>query len=52
MVSAWGRQLALDGVDDLRLVQFITTYRNSPSAPEPGSACQGAGTPAVPSPMA
>lgn len=52
VVSAWGRQLALDGVDDPRLVQFITTYRNSPNAPEPSSACQGAGTPAVPSPMA
>ena len=52
VVSAWGRQLALDRADDLRLVQFITTYRNSPNAPEPSSACQGAGTPAVPSPMA
>jgi hypothetical protein len=52
VASAWGRQLALDSVDDPRLLQFITTYRNSPNAPEPSAACQGAGTPSVPSPMA
>ena len=52
VVSAWGRQLALDSVDDPRLVQFITTYRNSQNAPEPNAACQGAGTPSVPSPTA
>ena len=52
LVSAWGRQLALDSVDDPRLLQFITTYRNSPNAPEPNAACQGAGAPSVPSPMA
>lgn len=52
VVSSWGRQLALDSVDDPRLMQFVTTYRNSPNAPEPDAACQGAGTPAVASPTA
>jgi hypothetical protein len=52
VVSAWGRQLILDSVDDPRLVQFITTYRNSQNAPEPNAACQGVGTPSVPSPTA
>jgi hypothetical protein len=52
VVSAWGRQLALDTADDPRLAQFVTTYRNSPDAPEPQAACQGAGQPAVLSPTA
>ena len=52
VVSAWGRQLALDSADDTRLAQFITTYRNSADAPEPAAACQGAGTPTVASPTA
>ena len=52
VVSAWGRQLPLDGVDDPRLVQFIDTYRNSENAPEPHAACQGVGEPAVASPAA
>ena len=42
VVSAWGRQLALDSADDPRLAQFIATYRNSADAPEPAAACQGA----------
>ncbi|HEX6417190.1 MAG TPA: DUF3105 domain-containing protein [Acidimicrobiales bacterium] len=50
VVSAWGRQLALDGVDDPRLQQFIDTYRSGGEAPEPGAACQGVGEPAVVSP--
>ncbi len=52
VVSAWGRQLALDSADDPRLAQFIATYRNSADAPEPAAACQGAGAPAVASPTA
>ena len=52
VVSAWGRQLALDSVADPRLLQFVTTYRNSQNAPEPSAACQGVGTPSVPSPTA
>jgi len=50
VVSAWGRQLALDGADDPRLQQFIDTYRSGGEAPEPGAACQGVGEPAVVSP--
>lgn len=52
VVSAWGRQLPLDSVDDPRLQQFVETYRNSSNAPEPEAACQGVGEPAVPSPAA
>lgn len=52
VVSAWGRQLALDSVDDPRLQQFIDTYRNNANAPEPDAACQGVGSPAVASPTA
>jgi len=52
VVTAWARQLRLDGVDDPRLVQFIETYRNSSNAPEPSAACQGVGNPAVASPAA
>jgi Protein of unknown function (DUF3105) len=52
VVTAWARQLRLDGVDDPRLLQFIETYRNSSNAPEPNAACQGIGTPTVASPAA
>jgi Protein of unknown function (DUF3105) len=51
-VTSWGRQLALDSVDDPRLEQFITTYRNGPLTPEPAAPCFGAGTPEVASPQA
>ena len=52
VVTAWARQLRLDRVDDPRLVQFIETYRNSATAPEPSAACQGVGAPTVASPAA
>ena len=39
IASAWGVQLKLDGVDDPRLSDFITKYRQSPDAPEPGALC-------------
>ncbi len=42
VASAWGVQVALDGVDDPRLRDFITKYRNSPNAPEPGALCSQA----------
>jgi Protein of unknown function (DUF3105) len=51
-VSSWGRQLALDSVDDPRLQQFIATYRNGPLTPEPAAPCFGAGNPEVASPQA
>ena len=42
VASAWGNQVELDGVDDPRLADFITKFRQSPDAPEPGAACTGA----------
>lgn len=39
VASAWGAQVKLDGVDDERLADFITKYRQSPDAPEPGALC-------------
>ena len=51
-MTSWGRQLALDSVDDPRLGPFIMTYRNGPLTPEPAAPCFGAGTPEVPSPQA
>ncbi|MER3387664.1 MAG: DUF3105 domain-containing protein [Microcella pacifica] len=40
--SAWGYQIALDGVDDPRLADFIIKYRLAQSAPEPGALCSQA----------
>jgi len=40
--SAWGHQVALDGVDDPRLDDFIVKYRLSPEVPEPGALCSQA----------
>jgi hypothetical protein len=46
VASAWGAQVQLTGVGDPRLAQFLTTYANSPKAPEPGGECTGGtGTP-------
>jgi hypothetical protein len=42
VASAWGVQVALDGVDDPRLGDFIVKYRNSPDVPEPGALCSQA----------
>lgn len=42
VASAWGVQVALDGVDDPRLRDFIIKYRQSPDAPEPGALCSQA----------
>lgn len=42
VASAWGAQVALDGVDDPRLRDFIVKYRQSPNAPEPGALCSQA----------
>lgn len=42
VISAWGAQVQLDGVDDPRLQSFIQKYWKSPSAPEPGALCTGA----------
>lgn len=42
VASAWGVQVALDGVDDPRLNDFIVKYRMSPNVPEPGALCSQA----------
>jgi len=41
VASAWGVQLKLTGVDDPRLEEFVTKYRQGPQTPEPGAACTG-----------
>ncbi|MEV6795802.1 DUF3105 domain-containing protein [Streptomyces sp. NPDC051320] len=41
MLSAWGKQLTVDGADDPRVNQFFTKYVQGPQTPEPGAACTG-----------
>ena len=41
VISAWGKQLALTGVNDNRLEAFIKDYRQGPQTPEPGALCTG-----------
>jgi Protein of unknown function (DUF3105) len=50
VLTAWGRQLGVDSLDDPRVMKFIDTYRNSDGAPEPTAACQGIGQPEVAAP--
>ncbi|CAN5355458.1 DUF3105 domain-containing protein [soil metagenome] len=45
VASAWGAQIQLTGVDDTRLADFLKTYWQSASSPEPGAACTGGLTP-------
>lgn len=41
VISAWNVQLKVATASDPRLAQFVTQYRNSRSAPEPGAPCTG-----------
>ena len=41
VASAWGVQIKLNGVDDPRLDQFITAFRQGPQTPEKGATCTG-----------
>ncbi|MBG6055469.1 hypothetical protein IWX81_001892 [Salinibacterium sp. CAN_S4] len=41
VISAWGAQVQLEGVDDPRMQSFISKYWKSASAPEPGAPCTG-----------
>lgn len=41
VLSAWGAQLALESLPDPKADEFLTTYRQSLEAPEPGAACTG-----------
>ena len=46
VASSWGNQLQLESASDVRLDQFIRSFRSGPDAPEPGAACfGGTGTP-------
>ncbi len=42
VATAWGTQLRLDSVDDLRLAVFVATYQEGPQTPELGVTCGGA----------
>ncbi|MGW5051592.1 DUF3105 domain-containing protein [Actinokineospora sp. NPDC004072] len=43
-VQSWGRQLAVDTVDDQRIDRFAAAVRANPElAPEPGASCMGLG---------
>ncbi|MFG3283733.1 DUF3105 domain-containing protein [Streptomyces sp. NPDC048111] len=41
VLSAWGRQVTVDGADDPRVDQFFTRYVQGPQTPEPGAPCTG-----------
>ncbi|GAA2475583.1 DUF3105 domain-containing protein [Streptomyces gobitricini] len=41
MLSAWGKQVTVDGADDPRVDAFFTKYIQGPQTPEPGAACTG-----------
>ncbi len=41
VLTAWGRQLRLNSVDDPRVDEFIETFQEGPQTPEPGSPCTG-----------
>lgn len=40
-LSAWGRRLSVDSVDDPRIDDFIEGYASGPTTPERGAACVG-----------
>lgn len=43
VLTAWGRQLGLDSVDDPRVGEFLDLYLEiGPTTPEPGAPCSGA----------
>ncbi|MEU5810178.1 DUF3105 domain-containing protein [Streptomyces sp. NPDC047718] len=39
VLSAWGKQVAVDSASDPRVKQFFTKYVQGPQTPEPGAAC-------------
>ncbi|MET9800695.1 DUF3105 domain-containing protein [Streptomyces sp. NPDC006368] len=39
MLTAWGKQVTVDGADDPRVNQFFTKYVKGPQTPEPGAPC-------------
>lgn len=41
VLSAWGKQLQLDSIDDPRVDQFVEAFVQGPQTPEPGAVCTG-----------
>lgn len=41
VLTAWGRQLDLDRIDDPRVQEFLDAYLRAGDAPEPGVTCGG-----------
>ncbi|MER7048313.1 MULTISPECIES: DUF3105 domain-containing protein [Streptomyces] len=41
MLTAWGKQVSVDGADDKRVLQFFEKYVQGDQTPEPGAACTG-----------
>ncbi|MFF5338094.1 DUF3105 domain-containing protein [Streptomyces sp. NPDC013181] len=41
MLTAWGKQVTVDGADDPRVAQFFSRYVQGPQTPERGAACTG-----------
>ncbi|MER5737494.1 MULTISPECIES: DUF3105 domain-containing protein [unclassified Streptomyces] len=41
MLSAWGKQVTVDGASDPRVDAFFTKYVQGAQTPEPGAACTG-----------
>ncbi|WP_406508898.1 DUF3105 domain-containing protein [Streptomyces sp. NBC_00212] len=41
MLSAWGKQVTVNGADDPRVSEFFTKYVQGPQTPEPGAPCTG-----------
>lgn len=41
VLSAWGKQLQLDDIEDPRVEQFLESYVRGPQTPEPGATCSG-----------
>jgi len=39
VLTAWGAQLGLDSLPSAEADQFLVTYREGPTAPEPGAPC-------------
>ncbi|SFX09344.1 DUF3105 domain-containing protein [Streptomyces atratus] len=41
MLTAWGKQVTVDGADDPRVDQFFSQFVQGPQTPEPGATCTG-----------
>ncbi|HWU10049.1 MAG TPA: DUF3105 domain-containing protein [Streptomyces sp.] len=41
MLSAWGKQVTVDGADDARVARFFAKYVQGAQTPEPGAPCTG-----------